>query len=55
MPISKNDDGWCGEPCPECKGDQFVEEENGYRYSCGRCGGTGERYESSLDLRDKGE
>jgi len=49
--VSKNGDGWCGEPCPRCKGTGEVDTEHSYA-ACGRCGGTGERYESSLDLRD---
>ena len=48
--VSKNGDGWCGEPCPTCDGRGEVDTEHSYG-PCGRCGGTGERYEPSLDLR----
>lgn len=50
-PVSKNDDGWCGESCPGCGGTGEVDTEHSYG-PCGRCGGTGERYESHLDKRD---
>lgn len=45
---SKNNDGWCGVPCPalDCHGGE-VETAFGPG-PCGRCGGTGERHESAL-------
>lgn len=49
---SRDNDGWCGVPCPasDCHRGE-VDGEYGPR-ACGRCGGTGERYESALDHRE---
>lgn len=49
--ISEGSDGWCGEPCPKCEGTGQVTTEHSHA-ACGRCGGTGERYEASLDYRE---
>lgn len=49
-PVSKHADGWCGEPCPGCKGSGQVDTDHSYA-ACGRCGGTGERYEPRLEMR----
>lgn len=49
MNASKNNDGWTGEICPDCKGSGRRNEEE----RCNSCGGTGEEYISELDKRDE--
>lgn len=51
-PFSKMRDGWCDEPCPNCKGVGEVDTEHSFA-PCNHCGGTGERYESELDERER--
>lgn len=52
-PVSKNNDGWCGEPCPVCKGTGEKDDQTFGRQPCGGCGGTGEWYVSALDKREQ--